>query len=514
MKKKIIIILIIGLFIIALLTIAEIKISRTKILKNYHKFIETSKTTYLYNSNHQKIGTISKGIKFPLAKLNKKSKYYQIKNSKFYLLYKDVKKSSKLELIKNPNYLPLSKKIKNKPQTILYQNNKKAIILNKELSFQVDFIKDNYYYITFLNNQFTIKKNKQIKEIKQKNTIKNNVEVLNYETIAKSCLTSDCTPIKNFKLQIDTLLKNGYYTITNEEYDSFMKNNLNLKPKALLITTATKNADLISLEKDLNINIEEKITAQEINNIKRYSSIENILKMAQGENIIETIPNYFNNQTIPVLNYHFFYDPKLNESCNESICLTTDKFKEHLSYLKDNGYKALTIEEFKSWMYNELELPEKSVLITIDDGAMGTGKHNGNKLIPLLEEYQMPATLFLITGWWNLDNYISPYLDVQSHTFDMHQYGTCGRGQVNCEPYEKVKADLQKSIDILGRNESFCFPFYYSSEQSLKAVKETGFQLAFVGGNKKASRNSDKFQIPRYPIQSNITLNQFINIVN
>ena len=40
---------------------------------------------------------------------------------------------------------------------------------------------------------------------------------------------------------------------------------------------------------------------------------------------------------------------------------------------------------------------KKSVLITIDDGALGTGIQNGNKLIPILEEYKMHATLFLIT---------------------------------------------------------------------------------------------------------------------
>ena len=31
--------------------------------------------------------------------------------------------------------------------------------------------------------------------------------------------------------------------------------------------------------------------------------------------------------------------------------------------------------------YGEIELPARSVLITIDDGALGTGTHNGNKLI-------------------------------------------------------------------------------------------------------------------------------------
>ena len=144
---------------------------------------------------------------------------------------------------------------------------------------------------------------------------------------------------------------------------------------------------------------------------------------------------------VAVLNYHFFYGE--GEDCNESICLDINIFKEHLSYLKENGFKTLTMEEFTKWMYKEIELPEKSVLITVDDGAKGTGKHNGNKLIPALEEYQMHATLFLISGWWDVENYRSKYLDIQSHTYDMHQYGPCKRGQLNCATYEEALKDLK-----------------------------------------------------------------------
>ena len=165
-------------------------------------------------------------------------------------------------------------------------------------------------------------------------------------------------------------------------------------------------------------------------------------------------------------------------------------------------------------MYGEIEIPNKSVLITIDDGAMGTGKHNGNKLIPALEEYQMNATLFLITGWWKIENYESSYLDIQSHTYDMHQYGTCGTGQITCATYDEALADLRLSLDIIKNNDSFCFPFYSYNDTSLKAVKDAGFKLAFVGGNRQAKRKDNKFLVPRYPIHSNITMSTFKNMVN
>lgn len=219
---------------------------------------------------------------------------------------------------------------------------------------------------------------------------------------------------------------------------------------------------------------------------------------------------------IAILNYHFFYDIN-NNNCHESICLRTDRFRQQLQYLKDNNFHTLTIHEFVQWMYGEIEIPKKSVLITIDDGGKGTSINNGNYLIPLLEEYKMHATLFLITAWWNPVEYKSDYLDVQSHGYDIHyesrswcQY----RSKGNCIPYDDLVKDLKKSIEVVKDDSSFCFPFYEYTDSSLKAVKETGFKVAFIGGYRKASRNDDKYKVPRYPIYDSTSLNQFKNMVN
>lgn len=223
-------------------------------------------------------------------------------------------------------------------------------------------------------------------------------------------------------------------------------------------------------------------------------------------------------QEIAVLNYHFFYDPDKGEKCDEIICEKVSDFREQLNYLRDNNYKTLTMQEFRDWMYGVTELPEKSVLITIDDGAMGTGTHNGNKLIPILEEYKMHATLFLIAGWWDIKNYQSDYLDIQSHTYDMHTGGVCSHAErgakMLCSSDDQVRSDLKKSIAIVKSKLSFCFPFYAYNDNTVKIVKEVGFELAFIGGNTKASRSNDKYHVPRFPIQTDTTLKEFINYVN
>ena len=253
--------------------------------------------------------------------------------------------------------------------------------------------------------------------------------------------------------------------------------------------------------------------------VGEYTIVYNVSDSSGNESIIERKVNIVEKpvveQKVAVLNYHFFYEDWDSEPCHEVICEKMDTFRKQLQYLKDNNFKTLTMKEFVDWMYGRIEIPKKSVLITIDDGAYGTGKHNGNHLIPTLEKYQVNATLFLITGWWDIENYRSPYLEVESHTHDLHVGGNCSFGsKVNCVGYDALVADLKKSIDVTKSTNAFCFPFYEYSNESIRAVKDVGFQVAFIGGNRKASRKDDKYKIPRYPIHDSTSMEQFKNMVN
>lgn len=271
---------------------------------------------------------------------------------------------------------------------------------------------------------------------------------------------------------------------------------------------------------DLTDKIEVDKSNFDINTVGTYK-VKYIIKDSSGnENFVErdvkVVPKPPENQKIPVLNYHFFYEDK-SEKCNQSICLKMDKFREQLQYLKDNDFYTLTIQEFVSWMYGEIELPEKSVLLTVDDGNFGTSTINGNHLIPALEQYKIHATLFLITGWWPIGYYQSPYLDIQSHTHELHYEGIKGcayRSKVNCISYDELVKDLKNSLEVVQDSSSFCFPYYEYTNTSLKAVKDVGFKASFIGGFRKASRSDDKYKIPRLVIYDSTSLATFKSYVN
>lgn len=519
------------------------KLSNDKAIKtlkaNYNQYIITNKKANLYDKKHNKIGTISSGYYLELTKISNltlKNKYLQINNTPYYLSYKDIKKTEQrkekeIEKDNNSYYLDLNKKLITNKKISLLKDKKKVVTLNK-LTTDIRSIDDNYYYINFLGEDLKVKKTKSIKIQNGKETKDNSyITTIVYDKISDNCSEDTCFHPNSIKAHINRLQKEGYYFITGDDYIRYLKGYVNLKDKAVALYTKESNDFTKQIEDELKVKINstnnlkftnnnKKTTRNDkldnINNYypKKYMIIDEYLKMAEGQDVTDNGQGDIAT-AIPVVNYHFFYDAS-TETCNESICLSTQKFEEQLKWLQENNYKTLTINEFVDWKEGYIELPSKSVLLTVDDGAMGTGKHNGNKLIPLLEKYKQHATLFLITGWWEISNYQSPYLDIQSHTHDLHYEAQCadGRGKVACSDYNTVKNDLTNSLTVLnGDKTSFCFPFYSYDKESLQVLDDLGFRVAFIGGNARATRSQKNHLVTRYPILSDITLQRFINIV-
>ena len=66
--------------------------------------------------------------------------------------------------------------------------------------------------------------------------------------------------------------------------------------------------------------------------------------------------------SVPVLVYHGISD----EPYKEDVLLSD--FEKQMFTLKNAGYQTITLEDFYEFMQGEKELPEKSFLLTFDDG--------------------------------------------------------------------------------------------------------------------------------------------------
>ena len=152
-----------------------------------------------------------------------------------------------------------------------------------------------------------------------------------------------------------------------------------------------------------------------------------------------------------------------------------------------------------------------SILVTIDDGARAEG------FIPLLEEYQVNATLFLISGWYPKEKFKSEYMELASHTHNLHTPRVCPGGQgspLKCLEKTKLVTDLQISRELLDGTEAFCFPFYEYNDYGISALQEAGFKMGFIGGGRKATPGVNLYKIPRLPLNRYTTLQQYISKIS
>jgi poly-beta-1,6-N-acetyl-D-glucosamine N-deacetylase len=92
---------------------------------------------------------------------------------------------------------------------------------------------------------------------------------------------------------------------------------------------------------------------------------------------------------VAVLCYHEVDKP------TDAFAIDRSKFESHLNYLKENGYHFVSLDEYLAYTKGKLQLPEKSVMITFDDGYLSFY----TKVYPLLQKYQVPAMLAVVTSW-------------------------------------------------------------------------------------------------------------------
>ena len=251
----------------------------------------------------------------------------------------------------------------------------------------------------------------------------------------------------------------------------------------------------------------------EFNNRLLYIKSEDIKEVIDSNNT-----DLSNSSGVGVLNYHAFYDESNAEekaNCTTEICHSKEQFKTHLEYLKENNILTITTNELEMYIDGKLQLP-KSVLITIDDGP------KTDVAIDLLEEYKMYATIFLVTSWFNVNEYTqSEYIELHSHTHNMHDGGKCPGGQggaIKCLPEEEILSDLKASRDALNGSTVFCYPFYEYNDYAINLVKEAGFTMAFIGESNNSDNlvhvGSNKFKLRRFVIVTYTTMDDLDKYFN
>ncbi|MDP4152023.1 MAG: polysaccharide deacetylase family protein [Bacillota bacterium] len=205
---------------------------------------------------------------------------------------------------------------------------------------------------------------------------------------------------------------------------------------------------------------------------------------------------------VPILMYH---EVKANNL--SSISITPYEFEQDLKFIKDNDYTPVTMQDLINYVYYDISLPEKPIVLSFDDGYY----NNYVYAFPLLKKYNVKIVLSIIgkssddftkicdenvnyshMSWKQVNEMINANCaEVQNHTYNLHKitkirYGAHKKWGESLEEYEKVLSDdvekcQQAVAGYTGTTpNTFTYPYGSISKESIPVLKKLGFKAALT----------------------------------
>lgn len=225
-----------------------------------------------------------------------------------------------------------------------------------------------------------------------------------------------------------------------------------------------------------------------------------------------------------VLMYHNLCE---DESGVNSQTVTAAKFKEDMQWLADNGYTSF----FPSELQGKKTLPEKSVVITFDDGY----KSNYTFAYPILRELGLKAEISLVT--YNVENsdlYVifmnwdeakelaqSGVVEIGSHTHWLHNPDNGGNvytdeknGVDRAASAEALREDLETSSRLIEEHTgikpvTFAYPYGAAETKGYSEIVDSVFPVNF-STNPGTAKLPGTVRLPRYRIDQKTKLESIL----
>ena len=122
---------------------------------------------------------------------------------------------------------------------------------------------------------------------------------------------------------------------------------------------------------------------------------------------------------MPVLEYHMVTAHPPEDAGDYNV--PPEDFRAQLDYLAEQGYTTITMLEYMKAKKGKMEMPERPIILTFDDGY----ENNYLEMLPILEEHGMKAVVYMVTNqigqkgyltWGQLREMQKRGVEIGSHT--------------------------------------------------------------------------------------------------
>lgn len=215
---------------------------------------------------------------------------------------------------------------------------------------------------------------------------------------------------------------------------------------------------------------------------------------------------------VPILTYHYIeYPTNPDDTIRKGLTVLPSNFEAQILNLKNADYKFITPFDLYLALKGKKEIPEKSVIITFDDGY----RDFYTDAYPIIKKYEIPVTVFMATGLVNQPNYLTyeqimeilknGYVEFGSHSWS-HKNLTMISDKELIEEIYNGKEYFEKTYKVKLRY--FAYPYGAYNEKVEDMVKNAGFMLAasMVGDGTKVHTLGNLYHLPRLKIGNVINL--------
>jgi len=236
---------------------------------------------------------------------------------------------------------------------------------------------------------------------------------------------------------------------------------------------------------------------------------------------------------ILILMYHMV--TKTIHPFETRYALSPDKFKRQMWYLKYKGYTPISLDDLHEYFTDKTDitgkyrsgptngLAKKPIVITFDDGYMD----NYESALPILREYNFPATVFVVSslvgktnnwmradgypekplmGWHEIEKMKGNGITVGSHTVNHYHLSHLSLEDAKIE-IEESKKYIEDKLGIPINH--FASSYGDMNEYIVNMVKETGYRTACSTRSGFNSNGINLFELRRLDIYGTDSIWQF-----
>lgn len=235
--------------------------------------------------------------------------------------------------------------------------------------------------------------------------------------------------------------------------------------------------------------------------------------------ILPTPQGSFWTLRVPILMYHYISTPPEDADIYRiDLSVEPEMFRQQMAFLSENGYTPIDLYDLSLATLNKIELPDKPVIITLDDGYLD----NYENAFPILQEFGFTATFFVITDyvdqnhpayatWPMLKEMAAAGMRIESHS--RNHPDLSGRDR------DFLIWQLRGSQETLAYHlgytpRYFCYPAGRYDENTIAVLEELGYWGAVTTQGGRWHGYDDRFEWSRMRMRYATTLAEFADLVD